>query len=165
MTLPSPVNDDQGSTQTPAAGGYPVPASQPMLLQGVRWGIVATVALMVLFAGLGYLLRGTEGLYGGLIGAGIGGTLLLITVGSIAGANKLVNSEHYLTLFFAIVLGAFALKLIAFVAAAVLLRDQPWLDSQWLFISLVTAILVSIALDVRIVAKARIPYVQDLKNS
>lgn len=175
MTTPPASNDNHvaADVNTPsfapepavnASGAYPVPASQPMLLKGVRWGVIATLALMALFAGLGFWLRGSEGLYGGLIGAAIGGTLLLITVGSIAFANRLVNSEHYLTLFFAIVLGAWALKLVAFVVAAVLLRDQPWLDSQWLFIALVATILVSIAIDVRIVSQARIPYVQDISR-
>lgn len=140
-------------------GDYPMPSSQPMLMRGVRWGIIATVASMVLFSVIGYLARGSEGLVGGLIGAAIGGVLLLITVGSIAFANRFVRSTAYLQIFMGIVMGTWVLKLIGFVVAALLLRDQPWLDSQFLFISLVATVLVSIVIDVIIVAKSRVPYV------
>lgn len=140
---------------------YPMPTSQPMLLRGVKWGAIATLVLAVVFAVIGYFVAGNEGMVGGLLGAVIGGALLLITVGSIAFANRFVRSPAYLQIFFAIVLGAWVLKLIAFVVAALLLRDQPWLNAQWLFIGLVSTVLVSIVIDVIIVARSRVPYVAD----
>ncbi|MBL3700486.1 3-oxoacyl-ACP reductase [Leucobacter luti] len=138
-----------------------MPASQPMLLRGVRWGAIATVTSMVVFAGIGFLVAESRGLLGGLIGAAIGGVLLLITVGSIAFANRFASSPMYLQVFFSIVLGAWIVKLIGFVVAALLLRDQPWLDPRMLFIALVATVLVSIVIDVIIVARARVPYVAD----
>lgn len=140
------------------AGEFPMPSSQPMLLRGVRWGIIATVAAMIVFAVIGYLVSESRGLVGGLIGAAIGGAMLLATVGSIAFGNRFVRSPMYLQIFMGIVLGAWVLKLVGFVVAALLLRDQPWLDPTILFISLVATVLVSIVLDVIIVAKARVPY-------
>lgn len=149
--------------QSAAAGetAYPMPTSQPMLLRGVRWGIIATVASMALFAGIGYLVSDTRGLVGGLIGAAIGGLLLLATVGSIAFANRFVASPMYLQIFFGIVLGAWVLKLVGFVVAALLLKNQPWLDPKLLFFGLITTVLVSIVIDAIIVARARIPYLPD----
>lgn len=143
-------------------GEYPMPSSQPMLMRGVRWGIFVTIGAMVVFAVLGYLMRGNTGLVGGLIGAAIGGVLLLITVGSIAFANRFVRSPFYLQIFMGIVMGTWVLKLIGFVVAALLLRDQPWLDAQFLFIALVVTVLASIVIDVVIVAKSRVPYAGDL---
>ncbi len=138
-----------------------MPASQPMLLRGVRWGIITTVVAMAAFAGIGAAVSGGRGLAGGLIGAAIGGVLLLITVGSIAFANRFVASPMYLQIFFGIVLGAWVVKLIGFVVAALLLRDQPWLDPKLLFIALVATVLASIVIDVIIVARARVPYVAE----
>ena len=134
-----------------------MPTSQPMLLRGVRWGAIATIASMVVFAAIGYFVSGSEGLIGGLIGAGIGGLLLLATVGSIAFGNRFASSPLYLQIFFSIVLGTWIVKLLAFVIVAVLLKDQIWLDTQILFISLVVTVLISIVLDAIIVARARIP--------
>ena len=133
-----------------------------MLLRGVRWGVIATVISMLVFAGVGYLVSHTVGLVGGVLGALIGGALLLVTVGSIAFANRFVASPMYLQIFMGIVMGAWVVKLIAFVAAALLLRDQPWLDPKMLFIALVATVLVSIVIDVVIVAKARVPYGPDM---
>ncbi|MBL3679921.1 3-oxoacyl-ACP reductase [Leucobacter chromiireducens subsp. solipictus] len=138
-----------------------MPTSQPMLLRGVKWGIIATLASMIVFAGIGFAVSANRGLVGGLLGAAIGGVLLLITVGSIAFANRFVRSPMYLQIFFSIVLGAWVVKLIGFVVAAFLLRDQPWLDPKMLFIALVATVLVSIVIDAIIVAKARVPYVAD----
>ncbi|GAA1322937.1 3-oxoacyl-ACP reductase [Leucobacter albus] len=139
-------------------GEYPMPSSQPMLLRGVRWGIVVTVASMIVFAVIGYFVSGSTGLVGGLLGAAIGGILLLVTVGSIAFANRFVASPVYLQIFMGIVMGAWVLKLIGFVVAALLLRDQPWLDPTLMFIALVATVIASIIIDVIIVAKARVPY-------
>ncbi len=147
----------------PAAAGtdYPMPTSQPMLLRGVRWGTIATLVSMAVFAGIGFFVDGSKGLTGGVLGAAIGGVLLLITVGSIAFANRFVASPMYLQIFFSIVLGAWVVKLIGFVVAALLLRDQPWLNPQLLFFALVVTVLISIIIDVIIVARARVPYVAD----
>lgn len=162
--MSTPVQPDAPQTagvepSTYGDGEYPMPSSQPMLMRGVRWGIIATVASMIVFAGIGFAVRGQVGLVGGLLGAAIGGALLLVTVASIAFANRFVRSPMYLQIFMGIVMGAWVVKLIGFVAAAVLLRDQPWLDPQLLFISLVATVLVSIVIDVIIVARARVPYV------
>lgn len=153
------TNPQQGESNS---NTFPMPSSQPMLLRGVKWGIIATLLSMVVFSGLGYLISDVPGLLGGLIGAAIGGTLLLITVGSIAFANRFATSPLYLQIFFSIVLGAWTLKLVGFIIAVVLLKDQTWLDTQVLFIGLVATVLVSIVLDVVIVTRARIPISSEL---
>lgn len=161
--MSTPVHPESQNTpgvepSTYGDGDYPMPTSQPMLLRGVRWGIIVTVAAMALFAGIGFAVNGSEGLVGGLIGAAIGGALLLVTVGSIAFANRFVQSPVYLQIFMAIVMGAWVLKLVGFVVAALLLRDQPWLDPKLLFIALVATVIASIVIDVIIVAKSRVAY-------
>ena len=144
-----------------ASGPRPMPTSQPILLRALRWGVIATVALVVVFAALGWLVSQERGLAGGVIGAGIGGLLLAITVGSIAFANRFVESPSYIVLFFVIVLGSWIVKFVAFLVAAVLLRDQPWLDPTVLFFGIIAGVLASVAIDVMVVAKSRIPYVSD----
>lgn len=153
---PDPASEAHSANEK-AVEEYPMPTSQPMLLRGVRWGIIITIASMVLFSGIGYLVSATEGLLGGLIGAAIGGILLLATVGSIAFGNRFAASPMYLQIFFSIVLGTWVVKLLAFVVVAVLLKNQTWLDSQMLFISLVATVIASIVMDTVIVARARVP--------
>lgn len=136
-----------------------MPASQPVLLRALRWGIIATVGLMAVFAGIGWLASEAEGLIGGIIGAAMGGFFLLLTIGSIAFANRFVDRDSYITAFFGIVLGCWVLKFILFIVAVLLLRSQPWLDTRILFFGLMASVMVSLAIDVIVVVKSRIPVV------
>lgn len=158
MTTPALPESSESGTGT-------MPTSQPILLRALRWGIVATVALIVLFAVIGWLVSDTRGLIGGVLGAAIGGVLLGITVGSIAFANRFIESPSYIVIFFSIVLGSWLLKFIGFIVAAVLLRDQPWLDPTIMFFGIISGVLVSVIIDLLVVAKSRIPYVSDAPES
>lgn len=147
--------------ETPDPGPRPMPASQPVLMRALRWGILATVVLMAVFAGIGWLVAGPEGVIGGLIGTAMGGFFLLLTVGSIAFANRFIESPVYIGVFFGIVLGSWLLKFIVFIVLLVVLRGQPWLQPQVLFFGLMASVLVSLALDVIVATRSRIPIVSD----
>lgn len=134
-----------------------LPSSQPVLLRAVRWGLIATVVLMAVFAGVGWLVSGQTGVIGGVLGSAIGGLFLLMTAGSIVFANRFIESPVYVGIFFGIVLGAWFLKLLVFIGLLILLRDQPWLNSQIFFFGLVASIMVSLAIDAVIAMRSRIP--------
>lgn len=136
-----------------------MPTSQPVMLKAVRWGLVATAVLMAVFAGIGWLVSGAEGLTGGVLGTAIGGLFLLMTSGSIAFANRFIENPAYVGIFFGIVLGAWLLKFVIFIVLIIVLRDQPWLDSRILFFGLVASVMVSLALDVVVATKSRIPII------
>ncbi|MGJ0203750.1 3-oxoacyl-ACP reductase [Leucobacter sp. gxy201] len=147
---------------TPEAEGAAkpqMPTSQPVLLRAMKWGIVVTVVMVLAFALIGWAVAGSPGLVGGVIGSAFGGFFLLLTIGSIAFANRFIDSPNYLGLFFGIVLGGWVLKFVIFIVVSLLLRDQPWLDPVILFIGIVASVLVSLAIDSVIVAKSRIPVV------
>lgn len=145
-----------GQERTP---GVPMPVSQRVFLRALRWSIVATVALMVLFAIVGYLAAQRPGLYGGLIGAAGAGLFLGLTIASMAFANRFHRSDMYLPMFFGIVLGSWVVKLILFIVAALLLRTQPWLDARILFIAVVCGAIVSVVIDAIVVMKTRVPII------
>lgn len=140
------------------------PSSQPVLLRALKWGAIATAALLVVCGGIGYLVAGQPGLVGGVLGAAFAGFFLGLTVGSIAFANRFIASPIFVALFFAIVLGTWIFKFIIFIVLALTLRDQPWLDPKVLFLSLVAGVLVSLVIDVLVVTKSRMPYVSDLQR-
>jgi hypothetical protein len=144
-------NETEATTQ--------LPSSQPLLLRGLLWGGISTTALIAIFAGLGWVVAGSAGLIGGVLGATIGGALLLFTTGSIAFANRFVASPSYIPIFSGIVLGGWLVKFGAFLTAALLLRNQPWLDPKVMFFGILAGILVSIVIDVIVLKKTRVPYV------
>lgn len=138
-----------------------MPSSQPVLLRALRWGAVATVLLIAACGGVGWWIAGGPGLVGGVLGALFAGLFLGLTIGSIAFANRFIGSELYVPLFFGIVVGGWVLKFVAFIVAAVLLRDQPWLEPKILFFSLVAGVIVSLVIDAFIMTKSRLLYVSD----
>lgn len=158
MTDENPT-PDAATNSAPAAPQ--MPTSQPVLLRALRWGLLATLLLLIICGGIGWAIAGSPGLVGGVLGAAIAGVFFGLTVGSIAFANRFISSEIYLILFFAIVVGGWLLKFILFIVAALLLRDQPWLDPKILFFSLIAGVLVSLAIDAFVMLKSRIPVIAD----
>lgn len=134
-----------------------LPTSQPVLLKAVRWGLVATLALVLVFALIGWWAAGQPGLIGGVIGAAMGGLFLLMTAGSIVFANRFVESPAFIGIFFGVVLGTWFLKFVIFIVLVLVLRGQSWLDSRILFFGLVASIMVSLVIDVVVATKSRIP--------
>ena len=138
-----------------------MPSSQPILIKALKWGVAASIVLILVFAIIGWLVAGERGLIGGAMGAAFAGIFLAMTIGSITFANRFIGSDFYVMAFFSIVMGTWLLKFIAFIVAAVLLKDQPWLNPTLLFLGVVAGVLVSLVIDVVIVTKSRLPVVSD----
>lgn len=158
-TEPQPYEGPAGETVTAPSTGVPMPVSQRVFIKALRWSIVATALLAVVFSVIGYTVSGMPGLYGGLIGSAGAGVFLGLTVASMAFANRFHRSDMYLPLFFGIVMGSWVLKLILFIVVALLLRTQPWLDPQILFIAVICGAIISVVIDSLIVIRTRIPTV------
>jgi hypothetical protein len=153
------VTDETVPAASHDAGPASLPTSQPVLLRGLRYEIIATVALMLLFGAVGYLVSQAPGAIGGVLGAFLAGLLSCVTIGSILFANRrFIQNPNFVVIFFAIVAGGWLLKLIVFILAMVLLRGQDWLDPKILFFGLVSGIVVSLVIDSLVVVKARLPY-------
>jgi hypothetical protein len=120
-----------------------------------------TILLVLLFGGIGWLVTEDRGMTGGAMGAAFAGIFLMLTVGSIAFANRFVESPIYVPIFFGIVMGAWLVKFIGFIVALLILRGQPWLDPRMFFFGLLAGVIVSLVIDVVVVTKSRLPYVSD----
>ncbi len=145
----------------PPEGEPSMPSSQPIFMKALWIGGLATLGLLVLCGGIGWWIAGSRGFIGGVLGAAFAGVFLGLTIASIAFANRLVKSSFYVISFFAIVVGGWLLKFVAFFIAARMLRDAPWLEPKVLFFSLVGSVLVSLVIDVFLVQKSRLPYISD----
>lgn len=156
-----PQDADMSGEVEEAVGAerHPMPVSQPVFLRALRWSIASTVLMVIVFGVAGYFISGERGLVGGVIGAAAAGIFFGLTIGSIAFANRFVEHESYLVLFFGIVMGAWLLKFVVFIVGALLLKTQPWLDPRILFSAVIVGVIISLVLDAMIVIKARIPII------
>ncbi len=141
-----------------------LPSSQPILLRAVRVGVIAGFAQLVVMSIIGWLADGQTGLFGALVGTALSIVFLSLTAASIAVANLFIKSDFYVVMFFVVVLGTWLIKFVAFIVAALLLRDQPWLNPTVLFVSIIVGVIISLIIDMVVVAKSRLPYVSDVKK-
>lgn len=140
-----------------------MPASQVILVRALKVAALVGLAQLVVLGAIGFFVAGQPGLIGAVLGSAISVLFLGLTALSIVIANRFIQSDFAVVLFFIIVLGTWLVKFVAFIVAALLLRDQPWLNPTVLFISIIIGVLVSLVVDVVVVAKSRLPYVSDVK--
>lgn len=137
-------------------------SSTPVLRTALTWGGVVAGALAVAGAIIGYLVGAGAGLASALTGVLVAAVFLGITAGSILVANRWFGDPLYVPIFFGIVLGGWILKLVLFIVALVVLRDQPWVDPVVFFVALVVSVIAALAVDVVVLLRLRVPAVSDV---
>jgi hypothetical protein len=137
------------------------PSSTPVFRRVLGYGLLFAAVVALASMLVGGLTAGGPGVVSGLIGAAMAAVFLSITALSMLVANRFIGSDLYVGLFFGIVLGSWIVKFVLFLALALALRDQPWIQPLVLFLSLIVCVLGSLVLDVIVVTRSRIPYVSD----
>lgn len=120
-----------------------------------------TGILAVVLAGvggiLGYVFAGTDGLISVLLG-----TVVAVVFAAVTAISLMIAIKFEIAAFFGIVMGAWLLKMVLFIAAILLLRDQPFINPVALFIALVVAIVGTVIIDAYVVVTSRMGYVSDV---
>lgn len=137
-------------------------SSTPVLRTALVWGGIVTAVLLVLGAVVGFLVGGGGGLGSALTGVAVSAIFLAVTAISILVANRWFGDPLYVPIFFGIVLGGWLLKLILFIVAIVVLRGQGWVDPVVFYVALVVSVIASLAVDVVVLLRMRIPSVSDV---
>ena len=138
-------------------------SAAPILKLALRYG--ALVAGVVGLAGgiLGYVLAGLPGLLGALVGTALAAIFLGLTTVSVLIAGRATRGDATNPVFFAIVLGAVGVKLVLFLVLALWLRGQAWMDPAAFAFTAIAAVIGSLIGDAVAFARARVPYVSDVR--
>ncbi|KAA9150155.1 hypothetical protein F6B41_20945 [Microbacterium lushaniae] len=137
-------------------------SSTPVLRTALTWGGIVAGVLAVVGALIGYAVSGGDGVASALVGVLVGGFFSAVTAASILIANRWFGDDLYVPIFFGVVLGGWILKLVLFIVALVLLRDQPWIDATVFFLALVASVLGSLVVDMVVMMRMRIPHASDV---
>ncbi|MCW2163997.1 hypothetical protein B0I12_001123 [Microbacterium hydrothermale] len=137
-------------------------SSTPVLRTALVWGGIVTAVLLVVGAVVGFAVAGAGGLGSALAGVAVSAIFLAVTATSILVANRWFGDPLYVPIFFGIVLGGWLLKLILFIVAIVVLRGQGWVDPVVFYVALVVSVIASLAVDVVVLLRMRIPSVSDI---
>lgn len=130
-----------------------VPAAGRALLRRVTaWSALATGLIASVGSALGFVFAGAIGVTSALLGAAIAFTFSLITLLSIS-----VGARLSLAGFYGLVLGSWLLKVILFGAILAVLRSADFIHGPTFFFSLVSAVILGLAIDSWVALRARIP--------
>src|SRR5690606_2627904 len=80
------------------------PAHNPILVTALRWGAIFAAALAIVAGGVGLLVGGTPGLWGGLLGSVLAFAFLALTAGSMLLGRRLATDDPNSPLFYGVVL-------------------------------------------------------------
>jgi hypothetical protein len=128
-----------------------------VLRRAVVLGALVAGGVAVVAGGLGLVFAGTSGLISGLVGAAFALLFLGVTAIGLILAGRSLDTPLGPSVFFAVVLGGWIVKLLLFLVAMLLLRDQPWVQPVVLFLAIVATVIGSLAVDVVVVSRSRIP--------
>lgn len=130
---------------------------RPLLIRSLRYGATLTALVALGGAALGFVVAGSTGLAGGLLGAALSGLFLALTALSILLAGRLANGDLTSPAFLGTVMGVWTLKLVVFFLISLWLRGQDWIDPGVFGVTAIVGVLGSLVADVVAFQRSRIP--------
>ncbi len=156
--------DSQGDDMTDSPSA-PAPAEtsakKDVFTRILIGGALLALAIAVVGGIVGFAVDGGRGLLSAVIGSAMALVFLGLTAGSILFANRFQSSPIYPTLFFSVVLGAWLLKFVVFLAVAMVLKEQQWINLVVLFVTVIVGVVGTLVMDMIVITKARVGYVSD----
>ncbi|CAN01206.1 hypothetical protein [Clavibacter michiganensis] len=148
---------DSPSAPAPAE----TPAKKDVFTRILIGGALLALAIAVVGGIVGFAVDGGRGLLSAVIGSAMALVFLGLTAGSILFANRFQSSPIYPTLFFSVVLGAWLLKFVVFLAVAMVLKEQQWINLVVLFVTVIVGVVGTLVMDMIVITEARVGYVSD----
>lgn len=131
----------------------------PALKRSLIYNGWLALGIAVVGSIVGYFVAGGSGVASALVGTAMAAVFLGITAASIIVASNSARSDMLSPAFFGIIMGGWIVKFVVFLVLVFILKDQAWVQSVVLFLSIVVAVIGSLVVDVLVVTKARVPYV------
>lgn len=133
----------------------PLPGVRVTMGAVLRWGSLGAVVALILAAGIGWLVDGTTGLWGGLLGIAIPVCFFSITV-IVALLTLRVRPE----VFGATLLGSWVLKLIVLIAVLALLSGADFYNRTVFFVAFVVGTVGYLVMEATVIVRTRVPYIE-----
>lgn len=133
--------------------------STAALRSAVRYGVLGLLALAVVGSIVATLLAGMPGLYGALLGAGVGGLFILCTALGVLFTAKLPATTAG-----AVILGTWLLKMILAIAVLAILKPLDFYDKMSLVLVMVFSLIIVLGAETYGVLGVKAPYVEPYES-
>ncbi|MFP7665118.1 MAG: hypothetical protein ACHEUT_06195 [Corynebacterium pyruviciproducens] len=124
------------------------------LKRALTFGTIALVVVTLASLVGWWMAASTPGLYGALIGAGLGGGFILITV-----VLAVATAKSTPTVTAAVVLGGWLVKLVAMIVVLALIKDLDFYSKGALFLTVILALIIVLASETWGILSSRTTYV------
>jgi hypothetical protein len=129
----------------------------PLLKRALVYGGLLAAGIAVVGSIVGFLVDGVPGLVGALVGAAMTALFLGLTAATILLASRVSKGELFSPAFFGIVMGGWLLKLLLFLGIVLLLAQQDFINPYVMVVTIVVAVVGSLAVDVLAFVRTRTP--------
>jgi hypothetical protein len=126
----------------------------------LKWGTVGSLIAMVLAAGVGWLVDGSAGLWGGVLGIAIPVVFYSITV-VVALVTLRVRPE----VFGAAILGSWVVKIAVLIGVLAALSNADFYSRGAFFVAFVVGTVGYLVAEALIVVKTRVPFIEPRESS
>lgn len=130
------------------------------LRAGLRYGLIGLAVLVVVGLAVWWPLAGTPGLWGVLIGAGVGGSFILLTVITVMATTKLPPSMTMTA-----VMGSWFVKMVVVLVVMAILGRMDFYSKGALVSMLIGAIIAVLGAEVWGVMKTNASYIDEPADS
>ncbi|QPK79998.1 hypothetical protein G7Y31_04715 [Corynebacterium lizhenjunii] len=153
------MNNTSASTSQPqstpaSTAGSDFDDHRRPLVRAVRLGGAALLAITIASLAVWGGVRGLPGIWGVLIGAGIGGGFVLLTA-----VMALVTARSTPATTMAVMLGGWLVKLMVLIVVLMVVRGLDFYDTWALFITVVLAMVATLGTEVWGIITSRVTYV------
>jgi hypothetical protein len=129
-----------------------------ILRRALRYGIILTIAVVVVGSIIGYLAGGVAGLVSALLGAGVTAVFMGLTAASFVVAARVAKLPDGIVVYYGIILGTFFLKFVIFLVLVISLRSVAWLNPTIFGFTTIAAVLGTLIVDALALQRGRQPY-------
>lgn len=150
MSSSAPAPDSPARTY-----GGPLPGVRVPMTAVLRWGSLGSLAALVVAAMIGYLVAGTAGLWGAVLGIAIPVIFYSITV-VVAVVTVRVRPE----VFGAAILGSWVVKIAVLIGVLAILSGATFYSRGAFFIAFVVGTVGYLVAEAVIVVRTRVPYLE-----
>ena len=133
----------------------PLPGVRIPMAAVLRWGSIGSVVVLALAALIGWLVNGSPGFWGAVLGIAIPVVFYSITV-VVALVTLRVRPE----VFGAAILGSWILKIAVLIGVLAVLRDADFYSRGAFFVAFVVGTVGYLVAEALIVVKTRVPFVE-----
>lgn len=131
-----------------------------VLRKSLTWGAVFAVVLLIGAGLIGWLVAGERGVVSAAIGAAVAVVFMGLTAASLLVVDRINGGRASIVAVAGTVVGVFLGKMLLFVLLMIWLQSQDWLAPGVFGLTVVVAVVGTLAIDIAAMATTRVPIVE-----